>query len=60
MSDPILEPHEIQQAIRDLQKQVLYLEERIQDLEEELEALKPEEDFSTDFDDEEENVEPVS
>lgn len=55
---PVLEPFEMQEAIREFQKAILYMNLRIEALEEDLEELKPK-DFPED-DDDEENIEPVS
>ena len=54
---PVLEPFEMQEAIRELQKAVLYMNLRIEALEEDLAELQPEDTYD---DDEEENIEPVS
>lgn len=54
---PVLEPFEMQEAVRELQKAILYLNLRVEALEEDLEELKPDDTFE---DDKEENIEPVS
>ena len=54
---PVLEPFEMQEAVRELQKAILYLNLRVEAIEEDLEELKPDDTFE---DDEEENIEPVS
>jgi prefoldin subunit 5 len=38
--EPILEPHELQQAIRDMKKQIFFLEEKVSTLEDEIDELK--------------------
>jgi uncharacterized protein (UPF0335 family) len=38
--EPFLEPHELQQLVRDMQKQLFFLEEKVETLEDEIETLK--------------------
>jgi chromosome segregation ATPase len=38
--EPNLEPHELQQLVRNMQKQLFFLEEKIETMEDEIETLK--------------------